>query len=82
VLDETRRIDGVETRVVCGDDDAIARRPAICRFAVQMARPPRVVIVPGDHGFAPSSKDEAEKLENVDLVVRALVVWAKRQTQR
>lgn len=70
----------LEPLIVCGDRDALADRRALYRLAARMTKTPQVVVVPGDHGFGVPSKDEAEKLENVDLAVRALVVWAKRRT--
>lgn len=71
-----------EALIICGDSDPIASRPSIYKFAAEMTKPPRLVIVPGDHGFQPASKNEAEKLENVELAVRALVVWAKREAAK
>jgi hypothetical protein len=37
------------------------------------------VIVPGDHGFGDGVKGSPVTLENVDLAVQNLVLWAKRR---
>jgi predicted alpha/beta-hydrolase family hydrolase len=68
-----------EALVVCGDADPLAPRKELYAFCAAMERTPQLVVVPGDHGFNGPKKDEAEKLENVELAARALVVWAKRR---
>jgi predicted alpha/beta-hydrolase family hydrolase len=69
-----------EALIVCGDRDPLADRRALYRLAASLPKAPQVVVVPGDHGFQGPSKDPAETAENVELAVRALVLWARRTT--
>lgn len=71
-----------EALIVCGDADPLADRRALYRLAAEAKKAPRIVIVPGDHGFGVPSKNEAEKLENVDAAVQALALWARREAAR
>lgn len=66
------------TLVVCGDRDPLCSLEALYVVAAKCKAPPRLVVVPGDHSLARSREDDSETAENVDLAVRALVVWAKR----
>jgi predicted alpha/beta-hydrolase family hydrolase len=68
----------LEPLIVCGDSDPLADRNALYRLAARMEAPPRVVVLPGDHGFAGPSKDAAETAENVDAVAGVLLLWARR----
>lgn len=69
-----------EALIVVGDRDPLADRGALYRLAASLPKPPRIVVAPGDHGFAGPTKDPAETAENVELAVRALVLWARRTT--
>jgi predicted alpha/beta-hydrolase family hydrolase len=78
------RMDGFEklgdsTLLVVGDNDPLCDLAVLYRALNMAGSRQRVVIVPGDHGFVEGAKDSAETAENVDLVVRNLVVWAKRR---
>lgn len=68
----------VEPLILCGDSDPLADRKALYRLAARMEATPRVVVLPGDHGFAGPSKDAAETAENVDAVAGVLLLWARR----
>lgn len=73
---------GDASLLVVGDNDPLCDLQILYR-ALQMAGSrQRVVIVPGDHGFVEGAKDSPQTLENVDLAVRNLVVWAKRRIAR
>jgi predicted alpha/beta-hydrolase family hydrolase len=73
---------GDGTLIVVGDNDDLCDLATLYR-ALQMAGSrQRVVIVPGDHGFVEGDKASPETEENVDLVVRNLVVWAKRRVAK
>lgn len=65
--------------VVCGDHDPMVDLAALYSIAAKAQHPPRIVIVPGDHGFTNGDKASADTAENVELAARNLVVWAKRR---
>ncbi len=70
---------GDSALLVVGDNDPLCDLQILYRAMQMTGSRQRVVIVPGDHGFVEGAKDSPETLENVDLVVRNLVVWAKRR---
>jgi predicted alpha/beta-hydrolase family hydrolase len=70
---------GDSTLLVVGDNDSLCDLAVLYRALNTTGSRQRVVIVPGDHGFVEGARDSAETAENVDLVVRNLVVWAKRR---
>ena len=70
---------GDNALLVVGDRDPLCDLAVLYRALQTTASRQHVVIVPGDHGFVEGEKDSKETLENVDLVVRHLVVWAKRR---
>jgi predicted alpha/beta-hydrolase family hydrolase len=65
--------------VVNGADDDTSNPRVLYEAAAKCKAPPLIVIVPGDHGLMPKSKDAAETAENCELAARAFVVWAKRK---
>ena len=65
--------------LVVGDNDPLCDLAGLYRALNTTGSRQRVVIVPGDHAFVEGEKDSAQTAENVDLVVRHLVVWAKRR---
>jgi predicted alpha/beta-hydrolase family hydrolase len=65
--------------IVCGDADPMADLPTLYGVAAKAKPAARVVIVPGDHGFGDGVKGSPVTLENVDLAVQNLVLWAKRR---
>ncbi len=65
--------------LVVGDHDPQCDLAVLYRALDTTGSRQRVVIVPGDHGFGEGEKGSPETLENVDLVARNLVVWAKRR---
>jgi predicted alpha/beta-hydrolase family hydrolase len=71
----------VPTLVVQGDRDPLGMLPALYDLATNSRNPPRVVVVPGDHGYE-EKPDEARGVENLDVAVRSLVLWAKRFAAR
>jgi predicted alpha/beta-hydrolase family hydrolase len=64
--------------VINGLEDGYSTPRVLYEVASKCKKPPHVVVVPGDHGMAPKSKDAAETAENCELAARAFVVWAKR----
>ena len=70
---------GDTTLLVVGDRDPLCDLATLYHALGATGSRQRVVIVPGDHGFVEGAKDSPETAENVDLVVRNLVVWAKRR---
>ena len=70
---------GDATLLVVGDNDPLCDLAVLYRALDTTGSRQRVVIVPGDHGYIEGAKDSAETVENVDLAVRNLVVWAKRR---
>lgn len=65
------------TLVVQGDQDPLGMLPALYEIASKAKNKPRVVVVPGDHSFN-QKPDDAKGAENVDLAVRAVVLWVRR----
>ena len=65
--------------LVVGDHDPLCDLAVLYRALNTTGSRQRVVIVPGDHAFVEGAKESAETAENVDLVARNLVVWAKRR---
>ncbi len=64
--------------VVTGDNDPLGPLAPLYATAARCATPPRIVIVPGDHGFAEGG-DAAKEAENVAFAADALVLWARRR---
>ena len=70
---------GDSALLVVGDRDPLCDLQVLYRALQNTGSRQHVVIVPGDHSFVEGAKDSPETLENVDLAVRNLVVWAKRR---
>jgi predicted alpha/beta-hydrolase family hydrolase len=70
---------GDRTLLLVGDDDPQCDLSVLYGQLDSTGSRQRVVIVPGDHGLVEGEKGSPETLENVDLAVRNLVVWAKRR---
>lgn len=62
-----------------GDKDPLCDLQLLYRTLASTGSRQRVVIVPGDHSFLQGEKTSPESAENIDLVIRNLVVWAKRR---
>ena len=80
----SQRLNGFEklgdrTLLIVGDSDPQCDLAILYGALDSTHSRQRVAIVPGDHGLAEGERDSAETLENVDLAVRHLVVWAKRR---
>jgi predicted alpha/beta-hydrolase family hydrolase len=65
--------------VVTGDNDRLCQLKALYGVAARAKRAVEIVVVPGDHSLKDAGKDESKSKENIDLAVKALVVWAKRR---
>lgn len=68
----------VPVLLVAGDHDPLCPLPTLYAFAARCKAPPRVVVVPGDHGLAKAKGDESETDDNVALCAAAAVLWARR----
>lgn len=80
----SRELDGFEklgdrTLIVLGSADPQCDLAVLYRALSTTGSRQRVVVVPGDHGLGEGGRDTPETLENVELAVRNLVVWAKRR---
>jgi predicted alpha/beta-hydrolase family hydrolase len=64
--------------MVAGDHDPLCPLPLLYRLAEKATSPPRIVVVPGDHGLAKARGDDSETEDNVGLAVAAVVLWARR----
>jgi predicted alpha/beta-hydrolase family hydrolase len=69
----------VPALVVTGDRDPLCWRTSLYALASEAKVAPQVVVVPGDHSLAPDPKVDERTAENVDLAVRATVLWARRR---
>jgi predicted alpha/beta-hydrolase family hydrolase len=65
--------------IVTGDRDPLCWLTSLYTLVSEAKHAPSIVVVPGDHGLAGPTPVEAETAENVDLAVRALVLWARRR---
>jgi predicted alpha/beta-hydrolase family hydrolase len=68
----------VPTLVVCGDVDPICDLRVLFPLVARCARPPRVVNVPGGHGFEGTTARETAR--NLALAADAVVTWVGRWT--
>jgi predicted alpha/beta-hydrolase family hydrolase len=66
--------------VVVGDRDPLCDLAGLYASLASSKVPPRVVVVPGDHGLARSKDDRSETDDNVGLAVAAVVLWTRRFT--
>ena len=64
--------------IVQGDQDPLGDLRALYPLVADAKVPPKVVVVPGDHGFQEGGPDDPRTVDNIDLAVRALVLWARR----
>jgi predicted alpha/beta-hydrolase family hydrolase len=65
----------VPTLVVQGDRDPLGSLPALYALAARSPRPPRIVVVPGGHGF--EVEGDPASTVGVDAAVAAVVLWTK-----
>lgn len=70
----------VPSLVVSGDADRLASLPVLYGLLAKATNPPRLVVVPGGHGFEKSKDDSSQTADNVSLAVSALVLWCRRFT--
>jgi predicted alpha/beta-hydrolase family hydrolase len=68
----------VPTVIITGDQDPLAPLEPLYALVARAERPPRLVIVPGDHGFSKSRQDPSETPANVDFAAHALTLWFTR----
>jgi dienelactone hydrolase len=68
----------VPTVMVAGDHDPLCPLGLLYRLAEKASPPPRIVVVPGDHGFAKARGDDSQSGDNIGLAVAATVLWARR----
>jgi predicted alpha/beta-hydrolase family hydrolase len=62
--------------IVSGDDDPLCSLSALYRLFNQADRPPRIVIVPGDHTL--QAGEPAATRQSEDLAVNAIGIWLSR----
>jgi predicted alpha/beta-hydrolase family hydrolase len=68
----------VPVLVVQGDQDPLGDLRVLYSLAADAKTPPKIVVVPGDHGFQEGGADDPRTADNIDLAVRALVLWSRR----
>jgi predicted alpha/beta-hydrolase family hydrolase len=68
----------VPTMLLVGDHDDLCPLPVLFEHASKCDIPPRVVVVPGDHGLAKSKDDPKETDANTALAAAATSLWALR----
>lgn len=66
------------TVLIAGDHDPLCPLATLYNLVARAARPPPLVVVPGDHGLSKSREDASETDDNVALAVSATVLWAQR----
>jgi predicted alpha/beta-hydrolase family hydrolase len=64
--------------IVNGDTDPLCDVKELYQLAASLERTPRIVIVPGAHGYETVPKDNASALPSIDVAARALVRWCRR----
>ena len=72
----------IPTLMVSGDHDPLCPLATLYDLASKSDSPPRIVVVPGDHGLSKARGDDSETDENVALSTAAVVLWARRFTGR
>ncbi len=64
--------------IINGDSDPMSDLATLYRLAASAKTAPRIVIVPGDHGFETKPGDHPSAKPSVELAAQALATWARR----